>query len=128
MRLDSGVERGSVVGVEYDPLLAKLVVHAEDRAQAIERARRALGEWTVLGVETNASTLGAVLGSERFRSGDYATDLVAKLPPRQSASVPDEAWLAAALALADSEAATGPSPFPADPWSTGGAWRPGGVA
>jgi acetyl/propionyl-CoA carboxylase alpha subunit len=128
VRLDSGVERGSVVGVEYDPLLAKLVVHAEDRAQAIERARRALGEWTVLGVETNASTLGAVLDSERFRSGDYATDLVAKLPPPDVAPVPDEAWLAAALALAESEAASGPSPSSADPWSTGGAWRPGGIA
>jgi acetyl/propionyl-CoA carboxylase alpha subunit len=128
VRLDSGVERGSVVGVEYDPLLAKLVVHAEDRAQAIERARRALAEWTVLGVETNASTLAAVLDSERFRSGDYATDLVAKLAPPASAPVPDEVWLAAALALAESEEASGPTKASADPWSTVESWRPGGVA
>ena len=128
VRLDSGVERGSVVGVEYDPLLAKLVVHAEDRAQAIERARRALAEWTVLGVETNASTLEAVLVSERFRSGDYATDLVASLPPREGAPVPDEVWLAAASALAESEAAPGPAKSAADPWSTVEGWRPGGAA
>jgi acetyl/propionyl-CoA carboxylase alpha subunit len=128
VRLDSGVERGSVVGLEYDPLLAKLVVHAEDRARAIERARRALAEWTVLGVETNASTLEAVLLSDGFRSGDYATDLVASLPRRDRAPVPDEVWIAAALALAEPEAASGPDVSDEDPWSTLAGWRGGGAA
>jgi acetyl/propionyl-CoA carboxylase alpha subunit len=128
VRLDSGVERGSVVGLEYDPLLAKLVVHAEDRARAIERAQRALAEWTVLGVETNASTLEAVLLSDGFRSGDYATDLVASLPRRDRAPVPDEVWIAAALALAEPEAASGPDVSDEDPWSTLAGWRGGGAA
>ncbi len=124
VRVDSGVERGSTVSLEYDPLLAKLVVHAEDRARAIERALRALEEWVVLGVETNRALLAAVLSSEEFRSGDYATDLVGRLPRREPAPVPDAAWIAAALALA--EAAVVPQRGAPDPWGAAGGWRAGG--
>ena len=69
-RIDGGVEEGSVVGVDYDPLLAKLVVRAETRGAAIARARRALSEWIVLGVETKSRLLDAVLASSpsAFRS------------------------------------------------------------
>jgi acetyl/propionyl-CoA carboxylase alpha subunit len=125
VRVDSGVERGSVVSLEYDPLLAKLVVHAEDRARAIERARGALTEWTVLGVETNAPVLAAVLDSEEFRSGDYATDLVTRLPRTGRAPAPDEVWLAAALALADREDTRGEETSGSDPWSALEGWRAG---
>jgi acetyl/propionyl-CoA carboxylase alpha subunit len=125
VRVDSGVERGSIVSLQYDPLLAKLVVHAEDRAQAIERARRALEEWTVLGVETNAPLLDAVLDSEEFRSGHYTTDLVARLPRAERFPVPDEVWLAAALALAEREGPRGAAPPASDPWSELAGWRAG---
>ncbi len=125
VRVDSGVERGSVVSLEYDPLLAKLVVHAEDRVRAIERARRALSEWTVLGVETNASVLEAVLASEEFRSGEYATDLVTRLPRKGRAPAPDEVWIAAALALADREDVRGAETPGSDPWSAFEGWRAG---
>jgi acetyl-CoA/propionyl-CoA carboxylase biotin carboxyl carrier protein len=52
VRLDSGVEAGSVVGGAFDSLLAKLVVTGRDRAQALERARRALAEFEVEGMAT----------------------------------------------------------------------------
>src|SRR5262249_61654425 len=97
IRVDAGVERGSAVGLEYDPLLAKLVVWAPDRESAIHRAQRALSEWVVLGVETNLPLLTEVLASEEFGSGRYATDLVGRLP-RRDPGVPDAAWIAAALA------------------------------
>jgi len=132
IRVDAGVEEGSVVGVEYDPLLAKLIVRAEDRAAAIARARRAVGAWIVLGVETNLSTLARVLEAPDFQSGRYATDLIAKLPARGGAGeAPDAAWIAAALAEgelppvgASREAAAGRTPG-ADPWETLGEWRLG---
>src|SRR5262249_1256207 len=76
VRVDAGVEEGSSIGVDYDPLLAKLVVVAPDRSAAVARARRALEDWIVLGVETNAPLLEAVLASAEFVSGNYATDLV----------------------------------------------------
>ena len=127
IRVDSGVERGSVIGLEYDPLLAKLIVWAPDRDAAIGRARRALAEWIVLGVETNLPLLAAVLDSEAFASGRYTTDLVAALvrPPR--AAAPDAAWIAAALTTSPARRAGrgGSSPAGSDPWSEWPGWRVG---
>jgi acetyl/propionyl-CoA carboxylase alpha subunit len=130
VRVDSGIEEGSVVGVEYDPLLAKLIVRAESRAAAIGRARRAVSEWVVLGVETNLRVLAAVLESVEFASGRYATDLVTRLPPGGAApEAPDAAWIAAALAASGPgpawSTATGPRAGGADPWETLGGWRAG---
>jgi acetyl/propionyl-CoA carboxylase alpha subunit len=126
IRVDSGVESGSVVGLEYDPLLAKLIVWAPDREAAIGRARRALAEWVVLGVETNLPLLAAVLDSEAFASGRYSTDLVARLPRRAQAPAPDAAWIAAALAAAPvARSPRAPSSAP-DPWSAWPGWRLGG--
>jgi acetyl/propionyl-CoA carboxylase alpha subunit len=121
VRVDSGVERGSVVSVEYDPLLAKLVVHAADRSAAIERALRALSEWVVLGVETNRPILEAALRSDAFRSGDYSTDLVARLPRRERVPVPDATWIAAALTFATETVAS--APRVSDPWDAADGWR-----
>ncbi len=129
VRVDSGVEKGSVVSLEYDPLLAKLVVHAGDRAAAIERARRALAEWSVLGVETNAPVLEAVLESTEFRSGRYATDLVAKLARSPRTPAPDEVWIAAALAFSERDTrrvAGGRETSADDPWSALQGFRAGG--
>ncbi|MBW4716182.1 acetyl/propionyl/methylcrotonyl-CoA carboxylase subunit alpha [Saccharothrix obliqua] len=52
VRVDAGVESGTVIGGQFDSLLAKLVVTGEDRAQALERARRALDEMVVTGMAT----------------------------------------------------------------------------
>jgi len=127
VRVDSGIEKGSRIGLEYDPLLAKLVVFAADRPAAIERARRALADWVVLGVETNLPLLSAVLESEAFSSGRYATDLVPTLPPRQAPPAPDAAWMAAALAFSERGSREVRAAGPADPWdgSPHGTWRMG---
>ncbi len=129
IRVDSGVDRGSTVGLEYDPLLAKLIVWAPDREAAIGRARRALSEWVVLGVETNLPLLSEVLASDAFASGRYSTDLVAGLP-RKDPGAPDAAWIAAALAAAGGSSASaartpaGDAAAP-DPWAEPGLrnWR-----
>jgi acetyl/propionyl-CoA carboxylase alpha subunit len=131
VRIDAGISRGSRVGLEFDPLLAKLVVLGPDRKAAIERARRALEDWVVLGVETNRPMLAAVLRSEEFVSGRYATDLVSRLPAPAVSEPPAAAWIAAARVLERPAAAArgaspseGPEP-PADPWSEPSAWRVG---
>ncbi len=119
------MERGSRIGVDYDPLLAKLVVHAADRSAAIERALRALGEWVVLGVETNLPLLQEVLRSDAFRSGDYSTDLVTSRIRSPRTAIPDAAWIAAALALGGSSprAAGTATRTVADPWESSDGWR-----
>ncbi len=73
VRLDLGMYRGMEVGVNYDPMLAKLVVWGESRAIAIARMRRALAEMNVGGVRTGAPAALAVLEDERFQRGDFDT-------------------------------------------------------
>jgi pyruvate carboxylase subunit A len=76
VRVDSGVTGGSTVSFHYDPLLAKLVVWAEDRVQAMARMQRALGEFTVEGVKTTIPFHRAILRNPSFRSGNYNTHIV----------------------------------------------------
>jgi acetyl-CoA/propionyl-CoA carboxylase, biotin carboxylase, biotin carboxyl carrier protein len=66
VRVDAGVEDGSVVGGQFDSLLAKLIVTGRDRPQAIERARRALREFDIAGVRTTLPFLRAVLAEPAF--------------------------------------------------------------
>ena len=130
VRVDAGVAEGSVVGVEFDPLLAKLIVWGPDRDAAIRRARRALSEWVVLGVETNMPLLAAVLASPEFVSGGYDTGLVGRLPTGAASPEPPEAaWIAAALAASGPQppASGGGAADPAlpDPWEILAGWRAG---
>ncbi len=73
IRLDSGVYEGWNVPLEYDPLLAKLAVWAPSREHAIERMKRALGEYAVGGIRTNTRFFLEILADERFRAGDLST-------------------------------------------------------
>ncbi|HEY6066690.1 MAG TPA: hypothetical protein VIY96_11055, partial [Thermoanaerobaculia bacterium] len=126
VRVDSGIDRGSTVSLEYDPLLAKVVGYAEDRPRAIARTLRALEGLVVLGVETNASLLAHVLRSPEFASGDYDTGILERLAPLAPPPVPPAAWIAAALALTE-RSGRGIARSAADPWEAANGWRPGGA-
>jgi len=76
VRDDSGVASGSWVSPEFDPLLSKLCVWGKTRDQALARLRRALGEYTVLGVATNLEFLERLLAHPRVVAGDYTTTFV----------------------------------------------------
>src|SRR5579871_15798 len=67
LRVDSGVEQGNEIGVYYDPMLAKVIVHATDRENAIRKLAYALKQFAVQGVETNREFLIAVLEHPEFR-------------------------------------------------------------
>jgi 3-methylcrotonyl-CoA carboxylase alpha subunit len=69
VRLDAGAEVGDRVGVDYDPMLAKLIVHAPDRPAAVARLRWALDHWAVLGVGTNLALLRAIAAAPDFAAG-----------------------------------------------------------
>jgi acetyl-CoA/propionyl-CoA carboxylase biotin carboxyl carrier protein len=66
VRLDSGVEAGTEVGGQFDSLLAKLIVTGRDRRQALERARRALAEFEIAGVQTTLPFFRDVLAEPAF--------------------------------------------------------------
>jgi acetyl-CoA carboxylase biotin carboxylase subunit len=69
VRWDGGIVPGFEVGLHYDPMLAKLIVHAPDRALAIERMERALRELRIAGVETSAPFHARVMREPDFRAG-----------------------------------------------------------
>lgn len=73
VRVDSGIAIGSVVGIHYDSMLAKIVTHGATRDEARERMERALRELVVLGVPTNRAYLLRVLANEEFRAGNIHT-------------------------------------------------------
>ncbi len=76
MRVDSHLYSGYAVPPHYDSLLAKLIVWAETREEAIARGRRALDEFIVVGIPTTIPFHQEVLDIEAFVAGDVYTDFV----------------------------------------------------
>jgi acetyl/propionyl-CoA carboxylase alpha subunit len=99
VRVDAGVEADTDLRPEYDPLLAKLMVHAENRSSAIDRLRRALGETVVGGVQTDAGFLRWLVDDEAFVGGDYDTGLIEERWGLDHRIGGDDAALAATAAL-----------------------------
>jgi acetyl-CoA carboxylase, biotin carboxylase subunit len=86
IRVDSGVAAGYRVTHFYDPLLAKLIVSAEDREAAMARSVHALQAFKIEGVKSNIPTHLEVLASPEFRSGAYDTGLLGLLADRRPAT------------------------------------------
>jgi propionyl-CoA carboxylase alpha chain len=107
LRVDAGVAQGSVVGIDYDPLLAKLVAWAPTRAEAVLRLRGALRRLGVQGVTTNRTFLRAVLAHPAFVAGETHTHFIADhFPVETRAAVPPAAhveFAALAAALVDAD-------------------------
>jgi acetyl-CoA/propionyl-CoA carboxylase biotin carboxyl carrier protein len=127
VRIDSGVEEGAEVPVQYDPMLAKVIAWAENREIAIARASAALRSFPILGVRTNIGLLLRVLAHPAFRAGDVHTDFVeAYLQDLLPNEPPSPAACAAAAALwgdttgVPSSGAT--STTVADPWTLLRSW------
>ncbi|MGC4046093.1 MAG: acetyl-CoA carboxylase biotin carboxylase subunit [Armatimonas sp.] len=79
VRVDTQIYDGYAVPPYYDANLAKIIVWAPDRAQAIARAERALKELRVTGLSTNASFLRTILADPRYRSNDVSTAFLPRL-------------------------------------------------
>ena len=103
VRVDSGVTAGSVVSEHYDPLIAKLVVHANGREATIPAMERALREFRIDGVPTTIPFHRAMLRIPEFTTGDLWTTMISDLrvPDRLvGPNVPEGHLAALALALA----------------------------
>ncbi|MGI9038581.1 MAG: acetyl-CoA carboxylase biotin carboxylase subunit [Gemmatimonadota bacterium] len=101
VRWDGGVAAGTEVGLHYDPLLGKLIVHAPTRAEAIVRMKRALGELRVEGVRTTQPFHLAVMDEPDFRAGEISIRYLERHPDllEGSGAWGSEAALVAALLL-----------------------------
>jgi 3-methylcrotonyl-CoA carboxylase alpha subunit len=76
IRIDTGVEPGSVVSPYYDPMIAKVIAHGADRAQALARLAQALGETVVVGPHANAAFLAALVSHPDFLAGRFDTGFI----------------------------------------------------
>jgi len=95
VRNDVGIEEGSVVPIDYDPMLGKLVVKGRDRAEAIDRLARALDEYEIAGVETTLPLFRELVRDADFRAGRIHTQwldawLANRAPAGEQPSEPSE--------------------------------------
>ena len=123
VRVDSGLRVGTVVGSDYDPMLAKVIAHGADRAAALRGLDRALAETAVLGVVTNIEFARFLLADPDVVAGRLDTGLLDRRVADFVAAEPsDEQIIAAAvhrwLNLWPAGAA--------DPWDVPSGWRVGG--
>jgi acetyl-CoA/propionyl-CoA carboxylase biotin carboxyl carrier protein len=120
VRVDAGYAEGSDVTAYYDPLLAKVVAHADVRDRALDGLADALERTQVLGVRTNVPFLLRYLSHSEVRAGRVTTPFVerelASLVPR--GDVPDEVHALAAAAVIDDRPRSS-----RDPWVALGTWR-----
>jgi 3-methylcrotonyl-CoA carboxylase alpha subunit len=112
IRVDAGVAEGDEVGGRFDPMLAKVVAHGADRAEALDRLTRALDETVILGLTTNLRFLRWLVREPAVRDGVARTDTLERiwLPDdwERRARIPDAAWTTAGrLLLTGHEAADG---------------------
>lgn len=123
IRVDSGVQSGDDITIHYDPMIAKVIVHAPDRQAALIRMQRALEQTVILGTITNLAFLRALLSHPAFQRGEVDTRFVDAhldelLPPPES--LPDLVLIAAAIAdvqTPDRKNITLPESDTYSPWS-----------
>jgi acyl-CoA carboxylase subunit alpha len=94
LRIESGIEAGSEIGIHYDPLLAKIIAHGADRERALRRLVQALESTAALGIRTNRQFLLQILAGETFRRGEVTTSYLPAF-----AAPPEDAAYPIALAL-----------------------------
>jgi acetyl-CoA carboxylase biotin carboxylase subunit len=124
VRVDSGVVEGDRIGVNYDPLVAKVIVHAETRDRAIARAIAALRSFPILGIRTNVPFLIAILEHPAFAAGAFDTGFIDRHVGVLSAMpVPSvEAVAAAAIATTTERPAAVSPARDAEPWDRLSGW------
>ncbi|MBP2029045.1 acetyl-CoA carboxylase biotin carboxylase subunit [Acetoanaerobium pronyense] len=76
VRVDSFIYQGCKVSPHYDSMVAKLIVHGRDRAEAMSRMKRALGEFIIDGIKTNIDYHFNIMDIENYKSGDYDTGFI----------------------------------------------------
>jgi acetyl-CoA carboxylase biotin carboxylase subunit len=103
VRDDGGVYEGAEVSIYYDPMISKFAVHGRDRAEAIDRMRRALAEYEIGGIKTTLPFFREIMDDDEFIDGKLDTGFISRFNERKRKAEPDVATrdmaiIAAALA------------------------------
>ncbi len=122
VRVDSSLSVGTVIGIDYDPMLSKVIAWGPDREAARRRLLGALADTVILGLRTNVGYLRALLADPAVIAGDLDTGLVERRGPDLVAPFDQEVLAAAALLrLLELE----PTSEVVDPFDVPGGWRVG---
>ncbi|HET7726320.1 MAG TPA: biotin carboxylase N-terminal domain-containing protein [Candidatus Limnocylindrales bacterium] len=117
VRVDAGIDAGDVVSGRFDPMLAKVIAHGDNRGEALDRLADALDRTVVIGVVTNLRFLRWLVRQPVVRAGDARTDTLDRIWPPAGWEPPtlgEAVWAAAAGAL-------GHTALAGDVWA--GGWR-----
>ncbi|WP_308493988.1 acetyl/propionyl/methylcrotonyl-CoA carboxylase subunit alpha [Microbacterium terrisoli] len=124
VRTDAAVSTGSVVTADYDPMIAKVIAHADDRASALAALDAALADTVLFGVDANIDFLRTLLSDPAVQAGSMDTGLIDRMPPFEDPAPSADALDAAAAAVASREDAA--SHAHASPlWLSRSGWRLG---
>ncbi len=135
VRNDYGIYSGWDVPIYYDPILAKLIVWAENRETACQRMIKALDDYVILGVQTNIRFLRDLIGHPRFHKGETTTSFIQDHFADWTGEKDSEEKQKLALLAAAFDSSQGASPAKAfrvtkkeiySPWLSLGKWRLGG--
>ena len=122
VRIDDGVREGDAISPYYDSMVAKLIVHGDTREDALARMDMALGEFHIVGLQTNVQFLRHVVASESFAKADLDTALI----QREAAVLFEQEKIGAPIAMAGAIAFTlqqEKALETADPFSRRDGWR-----
>lgn len=76
IRIDSAIYAGYEIPIYYDSMIAKIIVHGNNRQESIEKMKSALGEFIIEGVDTNIDFLYKILENENFKTNNYTTSFL----------------------------------------------------
>ena len=128
IRNDCGIYQGFEVPMEYDPILSKLIVWAEDREKARRRMIRALESYAILGVRTTIPFLIDLLASEKFKNGEIHTGFIEEVFPNWTMGTEDSelariAYVVDELNPTGKQQSSSESAGIPTPWETLGEWK-----
>ncbi|KAF8913202.1 biotin/lipoyl attachment:Carbamoyl-phosphate synthase subunit L [Gymnopilus junonius] len=128
LRIEQGFKQGAAIGVFYDPMIAKVVVHGRDRTEALRVLRKALDEYHIVGVSTNVEFLRTLAGNKAFIDEEVETGFIKKhfdelFPPMRAPSPEVFAKAALFIVLRDSNTQKTPA---SSPWTSLTSHRFGG--
>ena len=98
-RFDSGVETGSEITTEFDPMIAKVTVHAPTRREAASRLARVLETTRIQGLTTNRDFLVNTLRTDEYIAGDTTTDFIDRVNPARTIEIDETSVVEAAIAV-----------------------------
>lgn len=124
IRIDSGVLENQAVTTAFDPMLAKVIVHARDRQQCITRTQQALKDFVLLGLTTNTAYLEKIIAHPKFISGEVNTGFLAEYAEELKLETDQEIidLLLAATALTDQQLCNSVAEVP-ELYAAMGHWR-----